>query len=110
MPRRVEVFTDGREWRVIERADLAPGMVFRLFEEDGAPVVTTAALTGERVDHWRVLGVAPPPADAEPGREMEIQAEEIPETSVERQAREGGTYWPTGGAPRADWGPPRRLR
>ena len=103
--RRCEVFTEGREWREIARADLRPGMVFRLFEPDGAPVVTEDEETGERVDRWRVTG-APRVVDGE----WEIDTEPIPESGVERAVREGGVYWPSGANPvDAGW-VPRRLR
>ena len=96
MSRRCEVFTEGREWREIARSDLAPGMVFRLFEEDGAPVTAEIEETGERVDRWRVT---------EDGR-----AEPIPESGVERAVRDSGMYWPTGSNPADAGWLPRRLR
>lgn len=95
MPRRCEILTDGLDWREITPADLAPGAVFRLFEEDGTPVIVTDDLTGERVAKWRV---------AESG-----EAEPIPESDVERAVRTGGMFWPGGAAQQAE-GPPRRLR
>ena len=103
--RRCEVFTEGREWRAIDRADLTPGMVFRLFEADGAPVTATDDETGEAIDRWRVTG-EPRLVDDE----WEIDAEPIPESSVERAVREGGVYWPSGANPADAGWVPRRLR
>ena len=79
-------------------------MVFRLFEADGAPVVTTDDETGDRILTWRVLA-APRVEDGE----VVVDAEPIRETTVEREVREGGAYWP--GTARGDAGwVPRRLR
>ena len=102
--RRCEVFTDGREWQEIDRAALMPGMVFRLFEPDGAPVVTAEDETGDRIDRWRVLAL-PRLEDGE----VVVDAEPIRETTVEREVREGGAYWPGGARGDAGWAP-RRLR
>ena len=105
MSRRCEVFTEGREWREIARADLRPGMVFRLFEETGESVAESDDETGETIDRWRVTG-DPRLVDGE----WEIEAEPIPESGVERAVRDDGMYWP-GGANPADAGwVPRRLR
>lgn len=105
MTRRYEVFTVGGEWRAIERAALGPGMIFRLFEADGSPVVAEDEATGARVTRWRALA-AP---RVEDGADV-IDAEPIAETSVERAAREFGTYWPNGAAPADSGWAPRRLR
>ena len=86
MPRRCEVQTpDG--WRAHVFAALAPGMVFRLFEEDGAPVTDADGVT-----RWRALG---PPGETD-GRPT-IDADQVPETDVERAVRAEGMFWPGAG-------------
>ena len=95
MPRRCEVQTpDG--WHAHVFAALIPGMVFRLFEEDGTPV-----MDADGVMRWRALGL-PGETDGRPT----IDAEQVPETDVERAVRADGVFWP--GGERS--GAPSRLR
>ena len=100
MSRRCEVLTTDGTWREVPIAELAAGSIFRLFDgETGRPIEDA---DGAR--RWRALG---PPGVGEDGAPV-IDAEQVPESEVERQVREGGMFWP-GAASRAP-GPPRRLR
>ncbi len=96
MPRRCEVSTP-HGWCAFPFGKLEPGMIFRLFEEDGAPVADEDGVT-----RWRALG---PPG--EKNGKPTIDAEQVPESEVERQMRTRGMFWPSG--PRGGWspGPPR---
>lgn len=84
MTRRCEIATP-TGWRVIPFAELIVGMIFRLFEPDGSPVVDA-----EGVSRFRV--VAPPVGDR-------IETEPVPETDAERAVREQGSYWPGDASP-----------
>ena len=85
-PRRVEQATAGG-WRAV--VTLLAGMVFRMFESDGTPVVD-----GEGVSRWRAV------TDARPGEV--IQSEAVPESDAEQAVRETGMFWPGGPMPRHD--------
>lgn len=91
MARRCEVMTP-TGWHEVAFADLTVGAVFRLFEEDGAPVSDENGET-----RWRARDL-PIERDGVPW----IDAEPAPESEVERQVRERGLFWPgaqTGYAP-----------
>ena len=99
MSRRCEVLSGLQGWQAIARGDLKTGMVFRLFEEDGAPVPDAEAGGPGR---WRALADAMMGEDGQP----QVEAEAIPESTVERVVRETGLYWP-GGEQAGPWAPGR---
>lgn len=105
MTRRVETWyagawcpLDGGE---IGLATLAPGEVFRLFDEAGVPVVGEDGST-----RWRIVGVTHDPAT---GR-VAVEREAIPETSVEAACAAEGFWFPGDVTRGGDLWPPRRLR
>lgn len=85
--RRCEVRTPDGGWREIAGADLEPGMVYRLFEPDGSPVVD--AETG--ATRFRALTAARDDPNGE------VEAEPLPESEVEREVKRVGFWWPAGG-------------
>jgi len=105
--RRCEVWSAGSGgWSEIAFAALEPDMVFRLFEDDGTPVIEENADTGDRVSKWRVVSA---PHTNENGR-LILDREPIPETDVERALRTGGMHWPNDRQPPPGPWVPSRLR
>ena len=105
MGRRVEGWLAGSWCPLTEGeaalATLAPGEVFRLFDESGASVV------GEDGSmRWRVIAVGAPDADGS----VEVETEPVPETSVEAAVAAEGFWFPGDIERGGDLGPPRRLR
>ena len=103
--RRVEIWRAGA-WSPLSGGEaglvmLAPGEVFRLFDEAGAPVVGEDGST-----RWRVVGVTRDPVT---GR-VAVEREAIPETSVEAACTAEGFWFPGDVTRSGDLGPPRRLR
>ena len=93
-PRRCEIQTpDG--WREVAFSTLTPGALFRLFDAvTGAPIEDEDGVT-----RWRALAV--PVGD-------KVEAEQVPESDVERQVRVGGVFWPSSHG--REGLAPRRLR
>lgn len=85
MSRRCEVLGSDGHWRESAHALLQIGDVFQLFETDGRAVVDDAGFR-----RWRALA----PASATASGAVEIDAEPVPETEVERTVREGRVWWP----------------
>lgn len=83
--RHCEVLSGSGRWQPLAFEALEPGMVFRLFEPAGQPVVDESGAS-----RWRVVGL---PTAGEDGRPT-VEAEPIPETDAELAVRTEGAYWP----------------
>lgn len=84
--RRCQVLAEGQHWREAPLASVRAGQVFRLHEADGSPVLASDGAT------WRFRATSD--ATAVEGGEARVEAEPVPETDVERAAREGPGWWP----------------
>ena len=87
--RRCEILCEGRRWRELSVSDLRPGDVFRMFEASGRPVEDA-----EGCRRWRCLSPPRPRSDEGGEYAWDVDAEPVPETDAEREARETGVYWP----------------
>lgn len=90
MSRRCQVLSEGQYWRDTPIGDVRAGQVFRMFEADGRPVRDE-----DGHERWRATSDAVPSGPDAVDVQHRVEAEAIPETDAERQARTGGGFFPT---------------